>query len=469
MAEFDTQLATVLAREFDGFEKLVSCARLSGGANQETYRIIMHTRGGERQICLRRAAGGSQEDHAPGQPGLKVEAALFKAAAAAGVPEPEIYYVLQPEDGIGQGFLMQWLDGETLGARIARGDAFAGIRPRLARQCGKLLARIHAIDVDATGLRGALEVRDPRQIIEMSWMRYQEFGTPQPMIDYAARWLLANLPASGEPTLTHGDFRNGNIMVTPEDGVVGVLDWEGAHIGDPMRDLGWLCTNSWRFGVSENEVGGFGKLEDLLAGYAEERGEPVPAEHVKFWIAYGSFNWAIGCLSMAEHYRTGPDATVERPAIGRRSSECQVDCANLLIPGKVELPDTTVAAVNLDMPRTDELLVSVRDFLRNDVMSQTEGRTQFLARVGANSLDILLREAAEGAVYRAGEHVRLKTLLSREGDYFSLKSELCERIRGDRIALDDPALQDYLRYATLTQALVDQPGYSGVRTALAHQ
>jgi hypothetical protein len=40
---------------------------------------------------------------------------------------------------------------------------------------------------------------------------------------------------------------------------------------------------------------------------------------------------------MAEHYRTGPDQTVERPAIGRRSSECQVDCVNLLIPGPVTL------------------------------------------------------------------------------------------------------------------------------------
>ena len=40
---------------------------------------------------------------------------------------------------------------------------------------------------------------------------------------------------------------------------------------------------------------------------------------------------------MAQHYRTGPDKTVERPAIGRRTSECQVDCVNLLIPGPVEL------------------------------------------------------------------------------------------------------------------------------------
>src|SRR5690606_37390344 len=147
-------------------------------------------------------------------------------------------------------------------------------------------------------------------------------------------------------------------------------DWEGAHIGDPMRDRGWLCTNSWRFGVTEKVVGGFGALDDLLASYESVTGEPEDREPAKFWIAFGSFNWSIGCLTMAEHYRTGPDATVERPAIGRRSSECQVDCANLLIPGPVELPDAPEAATADDdaMPRVDELLVSVRDFLRDDVM-----------------------------------------------------------------------------------------------------
>ena len=63
-------------------------------------------------------------------------------------------------------------------------------------------------------------MRDPEQVIRMSWAGYQEFGTPQPMIDYTARWLLENLPEPSAPCLVHGDFRNGNLMVTPEDGVI---------------------------------------------------------------------------------------------------------------------------------------------------------------------------------------------------------------------------------------------------------
>ena len=71
----------------------------------------------------------------------------------------------------------------------------------------------------------------------------------------------------------HNDFRNGNIMVSPASGVVAVLDWEIAHIGDPMRDLGWICTNSWRFGRSELPVGGFGSYADLFRGYETRLGQ----------------------------------------------------------------------------------------------------------------------------------------------------------------------------------------------------
>ena len=59
------------------------------------------------------------------------------------------------------------------------------------------------------------------------------------MIDYAGRWLKEHLPRNPKMALVHNDFRNGNIMISPE-GVVAVLDWELAHIGDPMRDLGWI-------------------------------------------------------------------------------------------------------------------------------------------------------------------------------------------------------------------------------------
>ncbi|MCZ6887352.1 MAG: phosphotransferase [Gammaproteobacteria bacterium] len=465
---FQANLVTVLQREIGGYREFIACERLSSGASQETYQIRITDAHGERKLALRRAAGGVKTERAPSQPGLPTEARLFQCAREAGVPEPEIYYVLSDADGMGDGFLMQWLDGETLGARIVRSDALAEARAGLAYQCGEVLARIHAIDLDSTGLRDLLDPLTPHDFVHEMWNRYQEYGTPQPMIDFTARWLLDNLPVDYELGLVHNDFRNGNVMVTPE-GLNAVLDWETAHIGDPMRDLGWICTNSWRFGRTEKPVGGFGTYQDLFAGYQAESGRKVDPDHVKFWEVFGSFWWAVGCLTMAEHYRSGPDKTVERPGIGRRSSECQVDCVNLLIPGPVHVAEAAPFDSTLDMPRADELLISVRDFLRADVMPATEGRTSFMARVAANSLDIVVRELAIGAHHRAGELQRLQRLFGTTGDNLeTLRWKLVHALRDASLALDTAGLSDHLRQTVVTQVAIDQPRYTGYRTALAH-
>jgi aminoglycoside phosphotransferase (APT) family kinase protein len=458
-------LEKIFVKHIEGFRRLLSCERLSGGASQETYRIVLETDSGERKLAMRRAPGGIAKSAVEGGPGLALEAKLMRLAREAGVPEPEVIYVPMPEDGLGEAFIMEWLEGETLGARVVRSEALAEIRPHLAYQCGQVLARIHAIDLEKTGLNKELQTLNPEAMVDQHWAFYKLLNTPQPMIDYAARWLKKNLPKNPRTTLVHNDFRNGNIMFSPE-GVVAVLDWELPHIGDPMRDLGWICTNSWRFGKSELPVGGFGATEDLFRGYEDESGLKVDPAHVKFWEVFGSFWWAVGCLLMAEHYRSGPDKTVERPAIGRRSSECQVDCVNLLIPGPVTLIEPDKAPKTTEMPRLDELVISVRDFLRGDVMGQTQGRTNFMARVASNSLDIVLRDLLVGDIHRKQELDRLQKLLSTDGDLESLRWRLVNGLRDGAIALDHPGLAEHLRTSVVNQIAIDQPVYSGFKTAL---
>ena len=464
-ADFHAKLNAVLAVRLPGCEGLVSVERLSGGASQETYRIVARIDGGERPLALRRSAGGLRAEGPDiHYPGLPTEAQLMRAARAAGVPAPEVLHVLEEADGLGEGFLMEWLDGETLGARIVRLPELAELRPKLAFECGRIAARIHAIDLEAAGLRQALGVTEPAEFIERTWERYRQFPTPQPMIDYAGRWLLDHLPEAHELKLVHNDFRNGNLMVNA-DGIVAVLDWETAHIGDPMRDLGWICTNSWRFGRTELPVGGFGHYEDLFAGYESESGIRVDPERVRFWEAFGSFWWAVGCLGMAEHYRSGPDSSVERPAIGRRTSECQVDLVNLLIPGPATLAPIEDPTAASDMPRLDELLVSVRDYLRDVVMNETQGRTSFLARVAGNSLDIVLRDLAGGPAHRQAERQRLQALLGGNEGLDALRWALVRGLRDGSILLSHPGLATHLRDTVVNQVAIDQPKYSGFKTA----
>ncbi len=464
-ADFKAKLNAVLAVRLPSCEGLVSVERLSGGASQETYRIVARTDGGERPLALRRSAGGLRAEGPDiHYPGLPTEAQLMRAARVAGVPAPEILHVLEEADGLGEGFLMEWLDGETLGTRIVRLPELAELRPKLAFECGRIAARIHAIDLEAAGLRQALAVTKPAEFIERTWERYRQFPTPQPMIDYAGRWLLDHLPEAHELKLVHNDFRNGNLMVNA-DGIVAVLDWETAHIGDPMRDLGWICTNSWRFGRTELPVGGFGHYEELFAGYESESGIRVAPERVRFWEAFGSFWWAVGCLGMAEHYRSGPDSSVERPAIGRRTSECQVDLVNLLIPGPATLAPVEDPTAASEMPRLDELLVSVRDYLRDVVMNETQGRTSFLARVAGNSLDIVLRDLAGGPAHRQAERQRLQALLGGNEGLDALRWALVRGLRDGSIPLNHPGLAAHLRDTVVNQVAIDQPKYSGFKTA----
>lgn len=465
-SEFEVRLEAVLNKSIAGCKGLLRVERLSGGASQETYRVEIETETGPRTLAMRRAPGGQSVEPTPGHPGLDVEALLMRSAREAGVPEPEVFHVLSEADGLGDGFLMEWLDGIALGARVVRSPELDQIRPRLAYMCGETLARIHAVDLAVTGLDQKLDVLSPADYVEQTWERYRVFDTQQPMIDYAGRWLIEHLPEDYQTALVHNDFRNGNIMFSPE-GIVAVLDWEVAHIGDPMRDLGWICTSSWRFGRADLPVGGFGSYEELFAGYESVSGVAVDPERVKFWEVFGSFWWAIGCLGMAEHYRTGPDQTVERPGIGRRSSECQVDCANLLIPGAVTLEQGASLADDKDMPRIDELLISVRDFLRDDVMTQTEGRTNFLARVAGNSLDIVLRDHQLGDASRAAELRRLRDFFDdADGDLNQLRSRMVAGLRDGTIGLDAPGLADHLRASVVNQLAIDQPRYPGLQIAL---
>ena len=298
----DENLGRVLVREVPGCIGLVSTERLSGGASQETYKLTVTTAKGTRLLCLRRAPGGPEaevDSDLQESIGLPTEALLISKARAALVPEPKVHYVLRESDSLGEGFVMEWLEGETLGSRIVRSREFEPVRPRLAQQCGEILARIHAIELETSGLLEKLTIRTPEDLVRQTWERYKRFNTPQPMIDYAARWLLEHLPVRHDVTLVHNDFRNGNLMVD-STGIIGVLDWELAHVGDPMHDVGWLCTNSWRFGQANLTVGGFGNYEDLASGYESISGRKLDREHVRFWEGYGSFWWAVTTLVMVD-------------------------------------------------------------------------------------------------------------------------------------------------------------------------
>jgi aminoglycoside phosphotransferase (APT) family kinase protein len=323
----EQKLGRCVAAWCPGATGVVGAAKLSGGASQETWSFdIVHPDGNIGAILRRAPQGyGAAPTRAAG---LNAEATLMQLAYDAGLPSPRVMHVLQPQDELGTGFIMARVEGETIARKILRDDQFAQARPKLARQLGQVLAGIHGLAL--AQLPELRRMTATREIAELE-RDYRSFDWPRPVFELALRWLRDRDPGPPQQvTLVHGDFRHGNLIIGP-DGVRAVLDWELAHTGDPMEDLGWICVNSWRFGEIDKPVGGFGSREELFAGY-EAAGHSVDPDRVKFWEVMGTLRWGVMCCGMMQRFRLGPDHSMERAMIGRRSSETEIDLLRLLSP-----------------------------------------------------------------------------------------------------------------------------------------
>jgi len=302
--------------------------RLSGGASQETWQLDIKHADSRQNLILRRTPGGTSGPRAHG-PGLHAEAELMRRAGQHGVPAPSVLYSLKPQDGLGAGFVMTKVDGETIARKILRDERFARVRPTLARRCGEILAAIHRIPVqDVPPLwRGPAATR----LLDLR-TQYHRLNEARPIFELAFRWLRERTPADPSPLcLVHGDFRNGNLIIDEHD-IAAVLDWELAHLGDPIEDLGWLCVPSWRFGELDKEAGGFGPADELIAGYEATGGATVDRRALKFWTVFGTLYWGVTCIEWAQDFLNG-DRSVERAAIGRRTSEVEIDLLYLIESG----------------------------------------------------------------------------------------------------------------------------------------
>ena len=242
-------------------------------------------------------------------------------------PVPEPVLLFDPEDGLGDGFVTAFVEGETLPKRIVSGRALEAVRPKLARQAGELLAMLHGIETSSLG--GLAETPDSIDPVAAQRDRYDYYDEPHPAIELGLRWLELHRPTAAARSLLHGDFRTGNLMVG-DRGITAVLDWECAHLGDPAEDLGWLCTRSWRFDRPDLPVGGFGQIDDLLDGYAARGDRRVTGEEVRYWQVFGLIRWAILNMMQAHGHVSGMRRDVVFAACGRNTSLIEYDLLQTL-------------------------------------------------------------------------------------------------------------------------------------------
>lgn len=246
---------------------------------------------------------------------------LLEIAFRNAIPVPEPIFEFDAQDDLGHGHVMRCVDGETLPKRLLRDPEFSHARANFVDEAGAILARLHAIDpIEAKFLKDTADSLDP---LAAQMQRYDYYGEPHPALDYAFRWLEQHRPAATRSCLVHGDFRNGN-MIVDHAGIRAVLDWECAHIGDPMADLGWLCTRSWRFGNNAKPVGGFGLREDLYAAYERAGGDSVEREAVRWWEIFGLLRWAMLNIMQVHGHLSGRRSPAFA-ACGRNTSLIEYD------------------------------------------------------------------------------------------------------------------------------------------------
>jgi aminoglycoside phosphotransferase (APT) family kinase protein len=258
---------------------------------------------------------------------MATEVALLRAARAEGVPVPAVVAADADvaSDALGPSWMVvERVEGETIARKILRDAEYGPALPVLAGQCGTALAGIHRIPPSTVPrLDHTDQVASLRLALDAS-------GEPHPAFELGFRWLDRHRPAAraGEPGVVHGDFRLGNLIVGP-DGLRAVLDWELAHAGDPLEDLGWLCVRAWRFGA-EPRVGGFGTVDDLVAAYEAAAGTTVDRDALFWWEVLGTLKWGIICVMQAHTHLSGMVRSVELAAIGRRVCEVESDLLELL-------------------------------------------------------------------------------------------------------------------------------------------
>ena len=335
--DLSERVAAFVARE-EGLEparvRASGLRRLAGGASREIWSLDLEIeRDAEVEqlpLVLRRDPPGRVGDG--GDRGLEFR--VLRAAFAGGVPVPRVRWGSGDASLLGSPFfLMDRVEGEALPRRLLRDDRYAKARAGMAPQLGAILARIHALDptqADLGGLAAPPPDRSPaRAEVERVATGIRGLAVePHPVLDLAERWLLERAPEPTRRTLVHGDYRVGNVIFD-EQGVRAILDWELVHQGDPLEDLGWLCTRAWRFG-SPLPAGGVGTRDELVAAYEAAGGGEVDREALRFWEAFGSYKLALVFITQSRVYLDGRLRSVELASLGRRTVEAEDELLRFL-------------------------------------------------------------------------------------------------------------------------------------------
>lgn len=324
MELFDVEaLARFMTTHVEGFSRPIVVKPLAGGQSNPTFRITTPS----ADFVLRKKPGGVL---LPSAHAVEREYRVMSALRNTAVPVPRTYALCEDASVIGTPFfVMEYVDGRVHLDPMLPG-ATAGYRAALWDDINRVIAALHAVDVDSVGLAdyGKSGNYFERQLAR--WTRQYRASETERIdaMENLIAWLPGRIPANDRTAITHGDFRIDNLVVhAREPRVLAVLDWELSTLGHPLADLAyhmlaWRLTADQFRGMAKQDYAALGIPTEpaYVDAYCRRAGQArIDPGEWEFHLAYSMFRLAAILQGIARRAVDGTAAGADAAAVGRRA------------------------------------------------------------------------------------------------------------------------------------------------------
>lgn len=284
--------------------------RISGGASRETYRFRLTWRDGEgrsreRKLILRRDPPASLIDTE-----RRIEFEAYRAFFGSAVPVPEMLWLEEADAALDHPFFVaEEIAGFQASPGLLWAEPYVATLEALAQRKWMILGEIAKADPTALGLDQVMAPVAPdacwdRELSYWEGVLDEDEAEPLPIIRAAIRWLRANPPPPARKVgVVHGDYRTGNFLYDEQGAIHGILDWEMAHLGDPLEDLGWSLNPVWSFG--RGLAGGLVPREQAIAIWEASSGMTTDPAALHWWELFNCVKGQAIWISSARAWIDG--------------------------------------------------------------------------------------------------------------------------------------------------------------------
>lgn len=303
------QLAAYLSRTLAREVTIKMLARIPGGASRQTYRFVAYYAEGaetvERALILRRDPPSSLIETE-----RMTEFAAYRAFYKAGLPVPEPIVLELGDQAMERPFfIMEAIENCSAGSLLAA-DPYGDYRATIGNQFWSVLGRIAGSDPQALGLSALDGARDVRSCARHELARWEKVIDedslePQPIAQGAIRWLKRHPPPpAAKLAVVHGDYRSGNFLHDGHGQIRAILDWEMAHLGDPLEDLAWALDPLWSHGRADRP-GGMIDRDAAVRIWQQESGLRLDPQALSWWEIFAQVKGLAIWISAAREFSQG--------------------------------------------------------------------------------------------------------------------------------------------------------------------